>query len=110
MECSEDIGLIGSGYNGDDHNADDNVDGGGNDDVCCCVSGNAISYLSGSSPRPVESTTLPPRRHASATPSPRIFQDKINVNVNILSEHNSVSISTLRCLTKPRLLKYCTVT
>ncbi|KAM9437492.1 GDNF family receptor alpha-4-like isoform 2-T2 [Salvelinus alpinus] len=56
---------------------------------------NAISYLGGSSPRPVESTTLPPRHHASATPSPRIFQDKdkINVNVNILSERNSVEDS-----------------
>uniref|UniRef100_A0A4W5QN98 GDNF/GAS1 domain-containing protein n=1 Tax=Hucho hucho TaxID=62062 RepID=A0A4W5QN98_9TELE len=56
---------------------------------------NAISYLGGSSPRPVESTTLPPRHHASATPSPRIFQDKdkINVNINILSERNSVEDS-----------------
>uniref|UniRef100_A0A8C7RH23 GDNF/GAS1 domain-containing protein n=1 Tax=Oncorhynchus mykiss TaxID=8022 RepID=A0A8C7RH23_ONCMY len=56
---------------------------------------NAISYLGGSSPRPVESTTLPPRHHASATPSPHIFQDKdkINVNVNILSERNSVEDS-----------------
>nr|XP_046172422.1 GDNF family receptor alpha-4-like [Oncorhynchus gorbuscha] len=51
---------------------------------------NAIIYLGGSSPRPVESTTLPPRRHASATPSPHIFQDEINVNVNVLSERNSV--------------------
>ncbi|KAL0993961.1 hypothetical protein UPYG_G00116130 [Umbra pygmaea] len=55
---------------------------------------NAISYLGSAPPRPVEITTLAPRRHASATPSPHIFQEKdqIDVNVNILPEHNSVSV------------------
>ncbi|XP_019903485.1 GDNF family receptor alpha-4 [Esox lucius] len=52
---------------------------------------NAVSYLGSSPPRPVEITTLPPRQHVSTTPSQHMFQDKDQVNVNVLPERNSVT-------------------
>ena len=74
------------------------------------VSGNAISSMGISTPPPLETSPAP-----ASQPSPRVYQERMHVNVNTLPEFTSVSapyfltICYCRHLLQAKLQKWLSV-